>query len=109
MPKVFNVYSEVTKWHGEDCDDYSQESQSEGQGLGLRQAIEALRETRTAHCGGVEAVEASSSDMKEARWVDLYNGPEFLTGAHERRSIHWPDSTTPSTRQRLCRLIINWS
>lgn len=106
MPKVFNVYSEITTWYGEGCDDYHQDDQSEGQYLSLREAMEILQGTRTAHCGGVEVIEASCSDLSKARWIDVYNGQEYLTGASERRSIHWPDSVTPSTRRRLCRLLM---
>ena len=70
----------------------------------LRDAIELVRETRTSHCGGVEAIEANCSDLSNARWITIYNAMEFFTGARESRSLHFPAALTPSSRRRIARI-----
>lgn len=70
----------------------------------LRDALQFLFDTRTSHCDGVEGVETSSSTIDQARWITVYNGAEYQTGARESRSLHFPDGLTPSTRARILRL-----
>jgi hypothetical protein len=74
----------------------------------LRDAIETVLETRTCHCDGIESIEPSDSDIGQARWITVYNGMEFLTGAQESRSLHLPENLTPSTRKRIFRLLTNY-
>lgn len=75
------------------------------EGATLRDAIGALFETRTSQCGGIQNIEANDSDLSRARWLTVYNGMEFLTGAQESRSIHFPDNMTSASRVRLINLI----
>lgn len=72
---------------------------------GLREALAALLETRTAHCDGIMTIEPSCSDIGQARWIAVCNGTEYLTGAHENRALHIPNGVTPASRERLFRLI----
>jgi len=73
--------------------------------VGLRDAIGELFDTRTAHCGGVESIEPSDSDVGSARWFTVNNSTEYLTGECESRSLHLPESITRASRLRLARLI----
>lgn len=73
--------------------------------IGLRDAIGELFDTRTAHCGGVESIEPSDSDVGSARWFTVNNSTEYLTGECESRSLHLPKSITRASRLRLARLI----
>ena len=68
-------------------------------GLDLRSALIELRETRTAHVDGINAIESNDSS------VTIVNGMEFLTGAHESRTLHFPASITPFSANRIARLI----
>ena len=70
----------------------------------LRDALEAVRATRTNRVDGVTAIELSSSGHSFA-WITICNGMEYETGAYESRSIHLPDSLTGSTRVRVARLL----
>jgi hypothetical protein len=74
---------------------------------GLRRAVEIWRQTRTRHCDGVEAIEADCSDATAARYVTIYNGREYLTGATESRSLHIPETVSAASRARLVRLLSN--
>src|SRR3954470_17832014 len=71
----------------------------------LRDALEAVHETRTSACDGVTSIQPSSSDVADARWITIDNGMEFETGARESRSIHFPESLTGATRCRIARLL----
>ena len=71
----------------------------------LRDAVAYIFESRTSHCGGIETIEANEHPIVNPRWLTVYNGREFLTGAQESRSIHFPDHLTAATRRRLCRLL----
>ena len=73
--------------------------------VGLRDAIGELFDTRTAHCGGVESIEPSDSDIGSARWFTVNNSMEYLTGEHESRALHLPGSITRASRIRLARII----
>jgi hypothetical protein len=70
----------------------------------FRHAIESVRMTRTSRCGGVECIEPSESGH-EFRWITVYNGTEYETGAHESRSLHIPDCVTDASRVRIARLL----
>lgn len=71
-------------------------------GTNLREAFQAVYGTRTNRVDGINAIEANDSDTSRAHWVSICNGMEFETGAHETRSIHFPDSLTAATRKRIC-------
>lgn len=76
------------------------------QGACLREALQHLFDTRSdGFCGGIECIEASASEIQYARWVSVYNGAEYETGAHESRSLHFPEGMTPSSRARILRLV----
>jgi hypothetical protein len=70
----------------------------------LREALEYVYRTRTDEAGGITCVEADCSHGAP-RWITVYNGMEFRTGAHENRSLHLPDGITPSSAIRIARLM----
>lgn len=70
----------------------------------LREALDAVRDTRTSACGGIEAIEPNSSHGHFS-WITVYNGMEYETGAQESRSIHIPDSVTMASRKRIAKLL----
>ena len=72
-----------------------------GEDMPLREAIRYLFETRTSACDGIVDRGADCSDAQQARWFTVYNGMEFRTGAHENRSIHFPESMSSASRARL--------
>lgn len=73
--------------------------------VGLRRALELLAQTRTRECDGATACEPDSSDWGQARAVTIYNGAEYRTGAHEARTLHFPESMTSARRRELVRLL----
>jgi len=74
-------------------------------GLRLREALGAVTGTRTSRAGGVICIEADNGKPDaSSRWLTVYNGMEFETGAFENRSLHIPDSVTGASRQRIARL-----
>lgn len=77
-----------------------------GFNLGLREAIDEVLQTRTSLVDGVVAVEFSDSNVADARWLTVINGPEFETDAYESRSIHFPENLTASTKRRIMRLVM---
>jgi hypothetical protein len=76
------------------------------EGVNLRDAIEAVRQTRTCHVDSALAIEPSECPGNSFRWITINNGMEYLTGAYESRSLHIPDAVTPSSRKRILRLLI---
>ena len=70
----------------------------------LRDAMQCVTRTRTCHVGGCE-VHASASVLEHASWLTVQNGMEFLTGAHEARSLHFPDNVTGASRKRIYQLL----
>lgn len=74
------------------------------QDVTLREAIAALFETRTSQVDGPMAIEPNDSVHSRARWITVYNGMEYLTGAHESRSLHF-QGVTPASAARIVRLV----
>ena len=70
----------------------------------LREALEYTYRTRTNQVGGIEAIEPDCSSGPP-RWITVFNGMEYRTGAHENRSLHLPDNITPSSAMRIKRLM----
>ena len=70
----------------------------------LREALDAVGNTRTSACGGVEAIEPNSSHG-HFDWITIYNGMEHETGAQESRSLHIPGSVTMASRKRIAKLL----
>lgn len=68
----------------------------------LRDAMKALHATRTCHVGGVEGIEPDN--RHNPQWVTVCNSSEYLTGANESRSIHFPKHITRSSARRIARL-----
>lgn len=104
MTKLFNVTFEIVTPESAENGD-AEERGYIVEGATLREAIDALFETRTSQCAGLSCVEASDSDESAARWITAYNGAEYITGASESRSLHFPDNLTPASRARLVRLL----
>ena len=100
---MFNVtYEIVTEESAEngDCED----SGFILQGASLREAIAAVLETRTSHVSGRDAIEPSESG-NSFRWLTIYNGMEYLSGAYESRALHIPEHITDASRGRILRLV----
>lgn len=76
-----------------------------GESLTLREAFEAVNGTRTSRVDCVQSVEPSEWPCVAPSWATVTNGMEYETGAYESRSIHFPESLTPSTRRRICRAL----
>lgn len=70
----------------------------------LRDALDAVQSTRTNQVDGVECREASDGPRGRVRWFTIYNGMEYLTGAHESRSLHIPNSVSVASSRRIARL-----
>ncbi len=99
----FNVtYEIVTKESAEQGD--AEERGFICESVSLREAIDALNTTRTAHCDGVQAIETDEYPVRAPRWITITNGMEFYTGACESRSLHIPETATDATRRRIARL-----
>lgn len=75
------------------------------QDMGLRDAMAALFETRTSHCGGVESIETDEWPVRRPRWISVSNGAEFQTGWQESRSLHLPANITAASAIRVYNLI----
>ena len=71
----------------------------------LAQAIEEVQRTRISRGGGVECIEPSEVPGPDFRWITIFNGMEYETGAYESRSIHIPEQVTLSSRVRIARLL----
>ena len=71
----------------------------------LRDAIGELFDTCTTHCGWVELIEPSDSDVGSARWFTVNNSMDYLTGECESRSLHLPKSISRASRLRLARIL----
>jgi hypothetical protein len=67
------------------------------EGASLREALDALG------CGE-GGVEANEYPIEDPRWITAHD-VERATGETENRSLHFPDSVTPSTKIRICRLL----
>lgn len=73
--------------------------------VSLRDAIAMVNETRTNRVNGVECVECDEWPIRSPRWITVYNGTEYETGAQESRSLHIPEHVTAESRIRICRLM----
>ena len=98
MPKFNVTYEIVTEESAEHGD--ADERGFISQDVSLRQALEDVFKTRTSHCDGITGIEDNNG-----AWFTVYNGMEFLTGAHESRSIHMPDNITGSSISRIAKLM----
>ena len=76
-----------------------------GTGLTLRDAIEAVRDTRTSLVDGVEYILCDSIPCDRPRWITVSNGMEYETGAHESRSLHIPSSVSDASARRIARML----
>lgn len=92
---MFNVTFEIVTPEYGDCE----ESGFAAQGVTLREAIDSLFETRTSQ---VDGIAFGDCDHRSAR---IGNGMEFLSGAYESRTFHFPPHTTDSSFARIMRLI----
>jgi hypothetical protein len=74
------------------------------EGVPLREALELVQETESSACER-QGVDASDSNVGAARWLTVYNGPNFRTGDAESRSLHFPESLSAPSRVRIARLL----
>lgn len=77
------------------------------EGVSLREACRQGLEYRQPSWAG--ACEPSDSRVDHARWLTFYDWNEgtrdrIERGIHESRSLHFPESLTPSSRRRIARL-----
>jgi hypothetical protein len=100
----FNVTFEIVTPESAENGDF-EELGFAGEGLALRDAIEEVRGTRTSMVGGVECIECDSSPCDRPRWVTVYNGMEYETGARESRSLHIPSSVSDASARRIARYL----
>ena len=101
---LFNVTFEIVTPESAENGD-AEERGYIAEGVSLRDALALVSETRTSHVDGVTAIEANECPVTAPNWITVYNGMEFLTGANESRSIHFPDNMTASSRCRIARLM----
>lgn len=102
MPKFDVTFEIVTPESAEDGD--AEERGYVSRSVTLRQAVGDLHSTRTSAVDGVQSIEANESPVRSPRWITVFNGPEFETGANESRSLHIPPGVTDSSRLRIARL-----
>ena len=98
--KKFNVTYDIVTPESAEHGDYDEIGYI-ANAVSLREAIDLLFETRTCECDGVASIEPSCSMISEARWLNVVNGMEFLTGAVEARALHFPEEITGSSRKRI--------
>ena len=103
MAKFSVTYEIVTQESAEYGE--AEESGFIAEGISLREAVDLVKSTSTISCGGITNIEASDSCIGQSRWITVYNGMEFETGAHESRSLHIPDHITAASRRRIMRII----
>jgi hypothetical protein len=76
------------------------------QEVSLRDAIKDLFTTRTCHVDGLSFIEANfDGSLLSCLSIRVGNGMEFLTGAHEQRTLHLNLPITPSSATRLTKLL----
>ena len=98
MTGTFNVYAEIVT---PESAEYGEPESREtiGENLSLRDAIGELFRTRTNQVDGIESIEDCG------RWFSVTNGQEFLTAAHETRTLHPAGNITAASYRRLWQLI----
>lgn len=101
---TFDVSYAITTEESAACGDFAESGYIE-QGLKLRDAILAVRATRTNEVEGIEAVECDSMPCDEPRWITVYNGMEYRTGDTEQRTLHLPRSITRASARRVARIM----
>jgi hypothetical protein len=99
---MFSVSYEIVSQESAESGE-SEETGMIDDALFLREAVEALFQTRTNHVGGISCIEPSDSHCP--RWITVSNGMEFRTGDYESRSLHFPKRLTIATRRRIVRLV----
>jgi hypothetical protein len=98
---LFSVtYETITPESAEDGD--TADSGFVAQGVGLREAIDALGQ-------GEGGCEASEYPVTDPRWLTMYDANRdrayWEEGETVSRSLHFPDSMTAASRVRVCRLL----
>ena len=93
----FNVTYEIITQ--ESAEDGEADKGFVAENIGLRDALEAV-----SWPGGIAI--ASCYPRNGARWFTVYGDAEsfYVTGEIENRSLHFPESLTDSTRERIMRL-----
>lgn len=104
---IYSVTYTITSALSAMAGDYA-ETGTIGEFNSLREAFDAVQETRTSQVAGVECIEADSwpiSPTYPPRYITVNNGMEFITGDNESRSLHIPDNVTGSSACRIARLL----
>lgn len=101
---MFSVTYEIVTPESAECGDVEERGFID-ENMSLRDALQAVGQTRTNEVGGVDDIACDSYPAIAPRWVTITNGMEYRTGAVESRSIHFPANLTPATRRRIARLL----
>lgn len=76
------------------------------QAIGLREALEYIRDEPSSRCS-LDSVQPSASWVEGARWISWYYGADYETGEALTLSLHLPETMTTASRARLIRLLAN--
>lgn len=99
----FSVTFEIMTPESSECGD-AEERGFVIEDANLRDAVEELYRTRTSQVDGVESIQTDSLPCIRPRWITVTNGTEYITGAHESRALHIPDTVTTASARRIARL-----
>mgnify|MGYP001583860341 CR=1 FL=1 len=98
----FNVTYEMFNEESiENCDSYERDFVVRG--VGLREAVEQVLDTRTIHCDR-SVIEADEWPVRAPRSISVVNNADWIDGISETRVLHIPEHVTDSSRRRIARL-----
>jgi hypothetical protein len=97
--KLFNITYDIVTPESAECGEI-EESGFVIEHATLRDAIKALFGTRTNQVDGIECIENNLP-----YGLRVINGMEFLTGATESRTMHFPSNITMHSAFRIARLL----
>lgn len=76
------------------------------QGVGLREALEYIRDEPSPRCS-LAYIEPSASWLAGTRWITWHYGADYESGESVALSLHLPDTMTNASKARLLRLLTN--
>lgn len=89
---TYETITDESAEHGE-----AAESGYEAEQVSLREAHDVLR-WHGGHC------EASDYPVTNPRWLTFFGETDYQTGETKNLSLHIPDTVTPSSKRRICKL-----
>lgn len=107
MKNTFSVTFEVVTPESAENGDV-ESSGLEGENLSFADAVRYATGESTPRFAKGYIAEPNDSRIEHARWITFYNVEQgtrryYATGEEVNRSIHFPESLTPSSRARICR------